>query len=73
MRSQPCVGVITELRVCRAAADLIMESEKLTRSVPSSTGEGPHQPRKHNFPRCSFGSKGDSRSFKAAWFDYGSL
>ena len=49
----------------RAAADLFMDNEKLMRRVPSSTGEGPCTPTK----KFLFGSKGESRSFKAAWFD----
>ena len=31
--------------------------------------ETPHQPRKYCFPERCFGSKGEKRSFKAAWFD----
>ena len=29
----------------------------------------PHQPRNFRFPARSFGSKGEKRPFKAAWFD----
>ena len=30
---------------------------------------GPHQPRQFAFPVRAFGSKGEKRSFKPAWFD----
>lgn len=38
-------------------------------SRTASTGEVPHQPRNYHFPERSFGSKGEKRPFKAAWFD----
>ena len=41
----------------RAAADLFMNNEKLTWSIPSSTGEGPHQPRSTTFPGIRLGTR----------------
>jgi len=59
--------------ILRDALDLVWVQKLIFAytSMPSSTGEtqGPHQPRKYNFPRHSFGRKGELRSFKAAWFD----
>ena len=52
-------------RVC-VTPDLFMDNEKLT-------GEAPHQPRKYNFRGCSFRSKRESRSFKAARIEKWSL
>ena len=31
--------------------------------------KGPHQPKKYKFPEQQFGNKGETRSFKVAWFD----
>ena len=64
----PLSGVCMQLCCCFG---LIMENVTTVRSpsIPSSSGEGPHQSKKYNFPGRCFGSKGELWLFKANWVD----
>ena len=63
-----CMGVITRTRYCPPTFTTTWfvhrQGEAYAKCASSTSG-----PRKYNFPGRSFGSKGESRSFKAAWFD----